>query len=193
MIIYQVWIHSKKIRYCVGGHHDFGFILESLKHFITGYTSNKFSLQHEEKKRVERQAVQWKVNVNWQQNIFKISIVSSNRTTYLSMRYVSATRSVVLLARDTWCYKTNTDWRLRTDDLVSERFIYKAGSVSRRLSKWTVYTYSDFSTCTWLFVLFNKRVRGDARPRDCSREKRHQMVNRWTAWKGWHLWKKSKC
>ena len=55
--------------------------------------------------------------------LFKISIVSSNRTKYLSVRYVSATRLVVELARGTWCCKTNTDWRLRTDDFVSERFI----------------------------------------------------------------------
>ena len=38
------------------------------------------------------------------------------------MRYMSATRSVVELARGIWCCKTNTDWRL-LDDLVSERFI----------------------------------------------------------------------
>ena len=42
---------------------------------------------------------------------------------YLSMRYVSAARSAVVLARGTWCCKTNTDWRLRTDDLMSEQFI----------------------------------------------------------------------
>ena len=80
------------------------------------------------------------------------------------MRYVSTTRLVVELVRGTWCCKTNTDWRLCTDDFVSWTiYIDKAGSVSRRLSKWTVYTYSDVSTCTWICVLFNKWGRGDAR------------------------------
>ena len=41
----------------------------------------------------------------------------------IERNYVSATRSVVELARGTWCCKANTDWRFRTDDLVSERFI----------------------------------------------------------------------
>ena len=54
----------------------------------------------------------------------KISIVLSNRTKYLSMLYVSATRLVVELARGTSCCKTNTDWRLRTDGFASERFIF---------------------------------------------------------------------
>ena len=70
------------------------------------------------------------------QYIIKISIVSSNRTKYLTMHYVSATKSVVEPARGTWCCKTDTYW------WFSEWTIYidKTGSVSMRLSKWTVYT-----------------------------------------------------
>ena len=79
---------------------------------------------------------------------------------------MSATRSVVELTRRTWCCKTNTDWRLRTDDLVSERFIltklgqFPGGSRSEQF----IYTAIFLHVHDFAFFSTLKRGRGDARP-----------------------------
>ena len=79
------------------------------------------------------------------------------------MRYVSATRLVVELARGTWCCKTNTDWSLRTDDFVSERFILTKPGQFLGDSRSEQFIHTAIFLHVHDCVLFNKRGRGDAR------------------------------
>ena len=94
------------------------------------------------------------------------------------MRYVSATRSVNEITRGTWCCKTNTDWRLFTDDLVSEQFILtKPGQfLGNSLSEQLIHTAIFLHIHDFAFYSTNEAEVMPG-PRDCSREKRHRMVN----------------
>ena len=94
------------------------------------------------------------------------------------MRLLSATRSVAEFARGTWRCKTNTDW-LRTDDLVSERFILtKPGQfLGDSQSEQFVHTAIFLHVHDFAFYSTNE-AEAMPGPRDCSREKTHRMVNR---------------
>ena len=110
--------------------------------------------------------------------LFKISIVSSNRTKYLSVRYVSATRLVVELVRGTWCCKTNTDWRLCTEDFVSERFVLTKPGQFLGDSRSEQFIHTAMFLHVHEFAFYSTNEAGAMPgPRDCSWEKRHRMVN----------------